>query len=255
MRRTDWKLIIGLIILISSCDKEWEGKRYTEEPTIQLIDVDWKRYYQGSQRSSSRDSIEITIAWQDGNSDLGMSYRDSDTSSLYAPFELVRDDEGQPVYFDSETDIYNCRDFAFPIGLSPLIIGSDTITDTVRVIRNKYVANFHISVLYEDEGEFVERDFMAEYCRFPLGGRFPRISPLTTETTVVNDGSPFTIVQESPWSGIMTFTIFTSITEESRDNHPFAKGPLKFRVHINDRALNESNIVESEPISPRPIGW
>ena len=86
---------------------------------------------------SGADSLVMRVNFQDGDGDLGLSAREED---LFGEFilPLPRDENGELIKFDHTKDILNCNKFAFP----SRIIGTDTITDTVRADRKPYGKKF-----------------------------------------------------------------------------------------------------------------
>ncbi|MEQ9441855.1 MAG: hypothetical protein RIG62_22635 [Cyclobacteriaceae bacterium] len=253
MKIVYWKLLLVIVVLCSSCEKELDEPNYSEIPIIELRNVKWVRIEEGN--GSLVDIIQIEIGWQDGDGDLGMNAREVFTNTDFQPFHLVRDEHDRIQYFNSTTDTFSCSKYIAASPDRPIEIDNDIIEDTVRVIHNKYRGNFHVAILYKRQGEFVEYDFLKEDCRTPIKGLFPPIDSLAHEKVTYDDGGPFVIYQESPWSGTITFTVSSYLSNKIFSSNSLSQDTLKIRVQINDRALHDSNIVESEPFTIEETDW
>lgn len=98
---------------------------------------------------------------------------------------------------------------------------------------NKYRSNFFWEVLRKENGEFVS---------FPLSENTPQRFPYLNEEST----------EGGPLEGILRFGFEVFPTEHEQVN-PGRNAirrfdTLKFRVNIADRALNESNIIETDEV-------
>ncbi|WKN42546.1 hypothetical protein [Tunicatimonas pelagia] len=226
--------VFFLVMGLSACIDEPE---FSDVPAVTNIE---EIYFVDVEQGI--DSLVITIAFEDGDGDLGLTAREGGSIS---PFDIVEDSNGDPVVFDPLTaDVpFNCCDYAWPEGLDPIIIGTDTIFDTIRVNRNQFVRNFEVAIFNrQPDGSYLEVDFCdpdVSGCRPPLGGRFP---PLKDDFS-----------DDKPRVGTITFFA------QSRSFRPlFRNDSLKFGVVIRDRSGNESemfvteNAIALEEITRRP---
>lgn len=168
------------------------------------------------------DSLIIRVRFQDGNGDLGLYSNESD-SLLREEFFLDVDEIGEYIRYDATIHgAYDCTQFKEP----PIYIGQDTIMDTLQVQYNPYYYNFDVNFLIKDGGVFQEYDWRSDRCTAPLGGRF---SPLKEDFD-----------NTKPLEGVIQYG-FGSAGIKSF----FRNDTVKMRVKIRDRALNESNEIES----------
>ena len=211
-----------MIMGLSACFSEPE---YGEAPVITAIedlyfvDVD-----------GGADSLVISIAFTDGDGDLGLSSRELD-NDRFGPFKLpLPRRDGELVKLGSYTDLpeFNCEDYTFPADLTNPVIDGDTIKDTVYVKRNPFIINFEVTVFIRQQGgEYEEFNLRKELCRPPLGGRF---SPLKDDFSDDN-------------ARIGNITHFASSREFKS---LFRNDSIKIGVVIRDRSGNESNMFIKE---------
>ncbi|MEM9829525.1 MAG: hypothetical protein AAF944_02750 [Bacteroidota bacterium] len=211
-----------LMMGLSACFSEPE---YEEAPVITAIEDLYFVDVQGG-----FDSLVVSVAFTDGDGDLGLSSRELD-NDRFGPFELpLPRRDGALVKLGSYNDLpeFNCEDYTFPADLTNPVIDGETITDTILVKRNPFVTNFEVTIFIRQEGgEYEELNFRRELCRPPLGGRF---SPLKDNFS-----------NDNPRVG--TITHFAS----SRSfKSLFRNDSLKIGVVIRDRSGNESNMFIKE---------
>lgn len=111
---------------------------------------------------------------------------------------------------------------------------NNVVVDTVYFELNDDHYNFEVDFLVKNlDGTFTEFDFTKEFdypgCSTPYYGRFP---------VLYKDQSG------SPLEGVIKFGIGSPAFKLA-----FSLKTLKFRIKIRDRALNESNVVESGEFS------
>mgnify|MGYP001026888526 CR=1 FL=1 len=208
-----------LTIGLSACIDEPE---FSDVPAVTNIEeiyfVDGDRF----------DSLVIKVAFEDGDGDLGLDAREED---FIRPFSVVRDSDGNPVIFDPVTSEipFNCCDFETPTELTPIVVGTDSIFDTVRVVQNPFVRNFEVTIFNrQSDGTYQAVDFCdPDICRTPLGGRFP---PLKDDFS-----------DDKPRVGTITHFAQSVVLKPL-----FRNDSIKIGVVIRDRAGNESNMFVTE---------
>jgi hypothetical protein len=170
-----------------------------------------------------------------------------DTTSA-EPFEVAQNSiiipvpAGNPVPF-AEQDVrepYVCDDYEIftfyleqeflvefqgLIGTAPVVV--DQQTDTVLVQRNPFHFNIYIDLLIKEGEDFV-----------PFDG-FPDCDPGFTARFPVFERSGF----DRPIDGEITYAFFS--TQFATENSFLLEETLKIRFFIYDRALNQSNVVET----------
>lgn len=215
-----WFLLIYFVII--GCQ---ERPTFPDTPTISL-----NNFYFKEIQDLSLDSLIIKIKFEDGDGDLGL-----DANETQFPYQLL-DPVIDPAtgdtlrHGDPNTPEYNCLDYEI-IRRESSVGDSLTVTaDTIYVIRNPDHFNFYLTFLIkEDDGSF--REFIPAIernCAPPYHGRYfvlntaRDIRPLTGE------------LQYSLLSGFRLL---------------FRNEILKIRIQIQDRSLNESNIIETDEFS------
>ncbi len=245
--RTHYHIIILIAAwCLSSCTDKSENPAYSEIPRIGLEDISFEP--SDETEGGDYDVLKIKISYRDGDADLGLSYIGEDTQYPYQFFSVETDAAGNVIKFDQQRDIYSCKSFYIVYGRDSLLENYLNLEhgDTVKIDYNKYHKNFDVQLLVKEKNTLEYYDFMETNCGSSLGGRFPRLGTLQLKQTT--QLGAFTIYPQTPWNGTIAYTI------ESKAIEAFFKDKLlKIRVQIYDRALNESNIVESEPFTLESI--
>lgn len=219
--------ILFLTLILSSCFEEPE---FPVEPRLTGFNSIIFKELEGP------DSLIIRVEFEDGDGDLGLLGSGADIDTPYNEISIHEDINGQPIRYNPNNPSlppYSCEDYYTPSGDSIIIDGWILRkADTVRVTYNETGRNFDIQLLVKEQDEYVEYNFRKNRCVAPLGGRFP---PLKEN---FNDQKPLKGVLEyrQASSGILPL---------------FRNDSLKIRVKIRDRALHESNVIESEPFTLR----
>jgi len=214
-------LICGFLFLLgmSSC---YDEPDFPMEP--RLIDFDGG-FKQGIKYkdvpNTIVDSLILRVVFQDGDGNLGLT-GDEPSPILREQFIFQLDENGEFVRYDPALEPFDCTRFSYFN-----IVGRDTIQDTIAIEYNPYYYNFEVGLYVKEDGVFEEFDFRKELCRAPLGGRFPLLKDDFSNT--------------KPLEGVIQYSI-ASTGLQTR----FRNDTLKLTVRIRDRALNESNIIESE---------
>lgn len=195
-------------ILLSNCS---DAPVYPETPEIS---------FEKMERYSAGDSIILTLEFKDGDGDLGLS--DDETSFPYQEYDFVKDGFGNYVEINSSASNppYNCFDY---------LIGDynpDPFSDTILINRNPNYFNYHIDVwVKQSSSSFTKFDF-SPFCS-DYNSRFP----------ILNTKS-----EKGPIEGSLSYTI------KDLAALGLANETVKFTVYIMDRALHQSNTVETPEI-------
>ena len=245
-------LVILSLLILAGCE---EPPRLPPEPRISFNALDYS-----IDPATFRDTIVLTINFEDGDGDLGLGESAAFTDPPYHPFNFVVNGDGDLVtyraiqeatipfdvfirdegqrnrlveYGDSEdapairiNDQPNSRDYLFPVFVD---FNRDTIrTDTAYIAQNPNFFNITIDfLLQQDDGSFEEFDFEANF-GLSFDGRFP----------VLNN-------PDRAIEGTLTYRMVSAF----RLQPALRNSNLKLRVQIKDRALNRSNTIETAVFS------
>lgn len=219
-------LFLLLIFSLFACK---ERPTFPITPTISLND-----FYFREIQNFTLDSLILKIQFEDGDGDLGLL--STETNPPYQLLDVVTDSNGDTLRFgDSDAPKeYNCLDFEI-IRKELSVADSLVVTaDTIYVIRNPNYYNFYLYFLIKNaDGTFREYNpALARNCAPPFHGRYfilntqGDIRPLTGE------------LQYSLLSGFRLL---------------FRNDIIKIQIQIYDRALNRSNIIETDEFSINDI--
>lgn len=199
----------------------FEEVKYFQEETIINPDV-----------STFTDVIELTIYFEDGNGDLGLSTLDLEPP--YQPY-FYRFTEDNIFIFINDSDTlpeYNTLDYlTLKDEKDTLILDGRVIMfgDTLYKQTNPRHNNIFIKTFYQPNpnGNFIEYKWDEAPYYQSFDGRFP----------ILNSEE-----YERPLSGSITYKI-----KSSGFLSVFKEDPIIIESFILDRAGNKSNIVRSEP--------
>lgn len=224
-------LLFLSLLALTAC---YDEPKFPEAPEISFQGV---RFFDGS----VSDSLLITVDFQDGNGDLGLSSFQIDRP--YQIYDSLFTINGTSSYikigqFDTLPD-HNCVNYRSGYfnesGRFIYTLNRQDITDTIYVRPNPYYYNFFVDLYTIVRGE-EQRVDLIEYnyptCGGTLNGRF-QLNP---------DNSKMAL------SGTITYSIPSQILLPF-----FGDDSLKVKVRIADRALNMSNLVESPAFTLRGI--
>lgn len=220
--------ILLFAVIFTSC---YEEPEFPIEPRLVGFEsITFKENPEGP------DTLQIRVMFEDGDGDLGLSGSGIDQEPPYNEMDLITDDQGNPIYFDANNPNlppFDCEDY-FPVRDSSQVINGQPFNagDTVRVSYNRFSRNLDIHLFIKEQEGYVEYDFRSQLCVPPLGGRFPRLK---------DDFS-----DDKPRKGVIQYDVVSPVLLTS-----FRNDTLKLQVQIRDRALHESNIIESEPFTLR----
>ena len=215
-----WPLffVVILPLWMAGC---YQTPEFPVIPKIDFESVDFKRGDRGF------DTLIMRVKFQDGDGDLGLSGDENDPPYNALSFYPNRTD---PCRFSERFDA-RCSD-VLPPDFSCVnyqyfeTLGQDTINDTLYIKINENQYNFIVDLMTKENGQFEVFDFREELCVAPLSGRFPWLKD--------------NFNAESPLEGVIEFRPPSSALQAL-----FRNDTLKLRIRIKDRALNDSNIIES----------
>ncbi len=215
MKQLQYLLSLVLGLAIFSCEKP------PELPTTPSITFESVRYAPGP---SGFDSLIVSIGFQDGDGDLGLMGSENDPP--FQPLNYPKNSQGDFILFgDPEAPAdFNVCDFVTDIDVT-----GDEINDTVYVEINQNSFNIEVDFFLKRDGSYQEFDWRREFGPFScitFDGRYP---PLNTAEF------------ERPLAGSLSYSMISSGFLPL-----FGNDTLQLRIQIKDRALNTSNIVESE---------
>jgi hypothetical protein len=238
---------VFLAVLGSGC---FDQPEFSSIPAIELEDI----YFGETPDFIDADSIVVRLSFKDGNGDLGLT--EDDVSEPYNARDFFTGDNGKlltvrsietppvPPYeapftcinytttSDSLTFLSTALDNTYNITDTIFFQGDTyyTIADTVYFERNPNHYNITVQYFVKENGVFEEFNWLTDVpnqgsnCGETFDGRFGRFS---------NDGNAS--------EGIISYSMksigFTAL---------FSVKPLKLKITIKDRALNISNVVETD---------
>ncbi len=203
---------------------------FPDKPSIAFQDVNFEQRGVTGQQNVTEDVITISLAFEDGDGDLGLS--SNDINKPYNQYDLRFTQEGELIYVgDNDTlPAYNPLDYiVVPEGDSAMNGNAVLPGDTIYIVRNARFYNIFIKMFYKPggKGDFVEFDWEDAPYFQSFNGRFPI---LNTEEYA------------RPLNGELTYEI------KSAGFRPvFREDPIIIETYILDRAGNKSNTVQSKP--------
>jgi len=216
-----WPLFFMVILPL------WMASCYQapEFPVVPKIDFESVNFKQGA---TGFDTLIVRVRFQDGDGDLGLGGEENDPP--YHSLNFLPSPDGDPCRFSERFDEgcrdvlppeFNCVDYQYFTTL-----GQDTIRDTLYVELNPNQNNFMVDIMTKKNGQFEVFNMRELLCVNPLYGRFP---PLKDNFSV-----------DGPLEGVIEFK-----PPSSAYMALFRNDTLKLRIQIKDRALHDSNVIES----------
>ncbi len=242
------KHIIALIILsfLFSCI---EDNNVSDIPSISYESLEFKK----SDNSFNQDSLIITINFIDGDGNLGLS--NDENNYPYHPYNAIIDQEFNwitlgsnnvtpPLYIYEPNGVYylysnednrpsyNCEDYIIDT------VNTTNKLDTFYIQKNENNKNIFIEFYKKENNEFVlidwKRIFDEEYgCGIDFNSRFPPLN--------ISNSSQLL-------SGKLRYGMVSYGFEMILKNDIF-----KLKIHIKDRELNTSNIIETPEVTLEEI--
>lgn len=242
------KHIIALIIFsfLFSCI---EDNNVSDIPSISYESLEFKK----SDNSFNQDSLIITINFIDGDGNLGLS--NDENNYPYHPYNAIIDQEFNwitlgsnnvtpPLYIYEPNGVYylysnednrpsyNCEDYIIDT------VNTTNKLDTFYIQKNENNKNIFIEFYKKENNEFVlidwKRIFDEEYgCGIDFNSRFPPLN--------ISNSSQLL-------SGKLRYGMVSYGFEMILKNDVF-----KLKIHIKDRELNTSNIIETPEVTLEEI--
>ncbi len=217
---------LWLLLIIFGAAACYDKPVLPSTPSIELSEY-YFREIPNPNGPSFRDSIVVRIRFEDGNGDLGLDA--NETNPPYHLYDMVVTNGDTLRFGDNDTlPAYNC--FDYEIITRRTSVGDSLViqADTFYVIRNENHFNFFLTFLIEENGQFVEYNTYEKLCAPPFHGRF----------FVLN-----TTRDIRPLTGELQYGFVSSFRLQFRFDI------IKLRIQIQDRSLNKSNIIETEPFN------
>lgn len=252
-----FSIILIIVTLFASCDTSPD---LPSTPSIEFVKVEY--WDMGLQ---SFDSLNITIGFEDGDGDLGLTsndifppynstyfYLDNDDSLI----TLAHREKGVP--FDTLppfTDPYYCTNYAVnprvadqavifsngDIGIFNPVLRDSVLQDTVYFQSNPDHFNIFVDFMIEQSNGEFERFPWESWLGLPdCGGGFN--ARFTPRDLGINENG------EEAIKGLLTYRMISLAFPFVLRNERF-----KLRISIQDRALNRSNVVESPVLTLEDI--
>ena len=212
-------IFLFVIVLVVSCTKE---PTFPDAPHIKFKSMQRFTVYNDFTQSYT-DSINIVISFEDGDGDLGLSANDLLTP--YQPYDIIKDKNDKFILLGSNDTLPSFDNCHYVVDD---FIKNDPKPDTVLIKKNLNFFNYFAELYVKENGVFEKMD-LSSYCPYPFYGRFPVLNPDDYSGTLDGD---------------LTFNI----------NDPALRFLLegktaKFKIFIKDRALNKSNIIETDALT------
>lgn len=180
-------------------------------------------------RTSSQDSLIVSVDFKDAEGDLGLS--PTDINPPFNPLIYKRDPAGNLITYARRppgAPSFNPIDWV----IDP-IINNTVVKDTIWVEQNVNQFNIFVKFFIKRNGKFTEFRWQDPPFFTTFNGRFPRI--LISEEGQSVEGNIKYRMLSSGWESI------------------FRNDTLRIDVEIQDRALNRSNQVSSPEVTLRQI--
>ncbi|MBR07781.1 MAG: hypothetical protein CMP48_08835 [Rickettsiales bacterium] len=253
--------IILLTLVVVGC---FSPDELSEVPRIGYVSSHFYRvpddYVPKDETDNPRDSILITFTLEDGDGDIGLRSNDVDNLYPYHPYNTIIDSRGEKVRFggdyqlpfykvneqqgfrdslffsdvDNRPTSYDCKYFI----LDEELTGNTNQDSAVFIEQNIYGKNLIVDILRKQNGNYTSVDY-AEYTNsincdlYSLSGRIPIFD---------DDNLGRTLKGEISYSIPSTGHVYVL----NRDT-------FKIRFYVFDRALNQSNVVESPDLTLQEI--
>ncbi len=218
-------IILGLVF-VASCERP---PMLPLDPRIEFIGLEFKVV------DGAQDSLIVSISFEDGDGDLGLSQ--DERLPPYNEFFFVLKDSSR-VYYLTDVTFEDLIKFSESNGSPPFnqndwfvtgfLIDGNRITDTVRIERNENFNNFFVDFYLKTENGFKELPLI-DLLGTNFDGRFMILNP---------DGAN----SDRPLEGTLRYTMrsFGFLINPILRNET-----LKLKIQIQDRQLNRSNVVET----------
>lgn len=214
-----WCLL--LLIPIFSCHSP--EPKFPKTPSISFQKI--QRYKIFDQYTQTYvDSISVSLHFKDGDGDLGLS--EQDITPPYEPYLFFKNASGDTLLIGDNDTLPPYNDCHYSIGeFSSQHPGQDTAYIQFNINYFNYFTELWIKT---PAGTFEKVDF-SNICPPPLDGRYPMLNPAN-------------------YVGPIQGTLTLIINDPGLRNYVNGKTG-KFKIYIKDRALNQSNEIETSEIT------
>ncbi len=212
-----------------------EPPEFENTPRIKFENLEFSTRQNEDQPNIVEDVLTLTIYFEDGDGDLGLSDRDQ-----FAPFNqynIPLNENNVLIFIGSQPNLppYNPLDY-FAVAEGDTVIvstgGSNILVtaDTFLIERNERYYNIFIKTFYQPPGEdeFIELKWEEAPYFQTFNGRFPI---LNTED------------YSRPINGTLSYKLVSLGFRGLFRNYP-----MYIETYITDRAGNNSNIIQTETI-------
>jgi hypothetical protein len=165
------------------------------------------------EKFSGNDSLVFTISFKDGDGDLGL--KNDNNNPPYQEYNFIKDGSGNYIIYDPTDPSmppYSCKKYA--------TVGSDIVRADYNLNHNNYQYEIYIK---QANGTYTKFDD-SDLCE---SRRFPPLVPME---------------DKGPIEGELTYHIDQFVYAN------FLNQTVKFKIFIIDRALHQSNIIETPDI-------
>jgi len=244
------------LLILLSCGDDEEEYPFSQSPFVEFENLVFHD-------SNSQDTIELTFIIWDEEGDIGLDNA-VDVQAPYHQYDAIIDENNDPVTISGtfELPFYNVPTFFqningeivnvfFPSEKSLFsemdnrpsyscanyqIIETEFQPDTFYIIRNKYFHNLHVDFL-DREGISIDFNEIFNNPDCNIGDFNARLYPIGN--TPVGDQT-FSVVKLNRFAWRVSYRMMSQSWRPA-----FQEDPFEVQFQVNDRELNESNIVGS----------
>ncbi|WP_155211526.1 hypothetical protein [Fulvivirga aurantia] len=238
-------LVLTTGLLLSSCIND---PNFPSTPQIDLVDV---KFFKGA-TTSAPDSLQVTISFEDGEGDLGLS--SNETAAPYNLADYFNNKTGRPIDFSqgginledlltykNRATIDTLPPFEEPFTCTRWTTTPELFSDTTRLQDTVYFQfnprhnNFFVNFYVKESGSFRKIDFREELdCSTTFDGRFPLLNKEDNQNT--------------PKEGSITYNMQSRAFQAF-----FGDKTIQLQIRIVDRAGNFSRWVTTDEFKLQDI--
>jgi len=249
MRITQYSKVLLSVAIVAltviGCNKPPD---FPDAPSISFEDVTFQVRNQGDPLFEET-VLSLSFNVQDGNGDLGLDGNENDRP--YNAFGLIPFINGFIEFGDRPTDPpFSCLDYVIE-DRENLDLNSDgDFLDTLLIEFNENQFNIEVDFLVKRNGVFEELDMRAQprgsanqttLCGISFDGRFPCLSS-------EDNACDFIVNNDRPIEGVITYEMNSGLFLPI-----FRTDTLMLEFKIRDRALNESNVSQTNEFTLQGI--
>ena len=243
--RTCRRILLSLLILASSlllisCNDSDDTPPKPEFSPIPFIELDKVEIKLGE---NNRDTISITVNYQDGDTDLGLDRNTIETDTVFQQVYYITTDQDTISTLNEKAIRFGAPNQPeFNIWDWRVVDNDQQQYDTVRVVYNENYLNGFVDIYVKKPGEEFEIIDVGQINN-PFG-EFNGVFLPITDQPLISPEYRFNFIPETRCNGKLIYRLvfaFSFAFEVGKDT-------LKFKLFIKDRALNKSNVVETPEI-------